>query len=1178
VTTADPPRAGSPARLFDPGHGRPDARGGHDGPGEPADPAGPDDGAEPPPFDVCGPLPRGLTLLEASAGTGKTFTIAALAARFVAEGLPLDQLLIVTFTKMATGELRERVRERLVSATDALRRALNGGRTDPSDEVATLLAAGPPEVVAQRHRRLAAAVSGFDSATIATTHGFCLQVLASLGVASDVEQDVVLVEDPSDLVDQVVDDLYVRHFAHPTNDDPLIPTKAARTIGRTVLAQPETVIVPPFSWATDQPALRRRLAEGVRLEYDRRKRAMGILTYDDVLVRLRDTLVRGPGAGARLRQRFSVVLVDEMQDTDSVQWEILRLAFDHQDSTLVLIGDPKQAIYAFRGADVFAYLKAAARAGSKATLSVNWRSDGPLLEAFDALFDGAQLGHPGITYRRVRPAEANQAARLRGAPHPEPLRVRVLHRSDQLVPLTRNGQAQTGATRRYVAEDLAADVVELLGSGAEILDRRPDGTEGPEEPVRPGHLAVLVRRNVDAQTVCDELHRVGVPAVLGGSGSVFGTTAAREWVRLFEALERPTSRERAAGAALTRFVGWDARTVGTADDDRWEALHGSLHRWAAVLRRRGVAALLEHLTTTQGIPARVLAEPSGERFLTDLRHVGQLLHAAAVTEGLGTSALGAWLRRRIEEGDDEAQSEDRTRRLESDAEAVQVLTIHRSKGLEFPIVYCPFVWDARLAKDEVPIFHDPDNHHARTIDVGMAGGGDDEFAHHQQLAQTESQGEQLRMLYVALTRAKHQVVTWWAAANDARDSALGRLLFARGRNGVVASVGTRRVPEDDDVVERLTRLGPQVGVERMAPRPPVRWAGSAPDLTATDLEAATFSRSLDLRWRRVSYTSLTQAAHDQSVGTESDEEALSDEAIARPAAARRPDPASALAETALLLGPMPANARVGTFVHRVLETVDFSQDDLAGGLAAAVEEGRRFQQLDLGDPAALVDGLATAITAPLGPAVGGWRLADIGRKHRLDELGFELPIAGGDRPTGELVMADLAAVLRNHLAPDDPLVDYAGRLEDPLLAGPVRGFLTGSLDLVFRLPDQRYVVVDYKTNRLGPPDQALTAWHYRPEALRAAMSAAHYPLQALLYLVALHRYLRWRVADYDPARHLGGALYLFLRGMSSPDRPSVDGQPCGVWSWLPPVGLVPELSDLFDRGQTGAANGRGRRR
>jgi exodeoxyribonuclease V beta subunit len=270
----------------------------------------------------------------------------------------------------------------------------------------------------------------------------------------------------------------------------------------------------------------------------------------------------------------------------------------------------------------------------------------------------------------------------------------------------------------------------------------------------------------------------------------------------------------------------------------------------------------------------------------------------------------------------------------------------------------------------------------------------------------------------------------------------------------------------------------------------------------------------------------------------------------------------------LLLAAMPAGTRVGTLIHSVMEATDFAAVDLAGEVRTALAAQLSWQHLDLGDLDVVVEGLCAGLSTPLGPLVGGVRLRDIGRGDRLDEMGFELPLLGGDTPVGELVVGDIAELLAAQLPLGDPMALYAQRLADPSLSATLRGYLTGSLDLVFRLPRERYVIVDYKTNRLGSAGEPLTAWNYRPDAIRAEMGAAHYPLQALLYTVALHRYLRWRVPGYDPERNLCGALYLFLRGMSSPTFPIVDGQPCGVWSWQPPGELVESLSDLFDRGRS----------
>ena len=1121
---------------------------------------------DPQPFDVSGPLPAGTTLLEASAGTGKTFTIAGLTTRYVAEAnLPIDRLLVITFTRMATGELRERVRERLVRAHDGLVDVLAAAEEHTDDEIVRVLADAPPSEQEVRRHRLAKAIADFDAATIETTHGFCLQVLYGLGTAGDVDREVTLVEDVRDLLEEVVDDLYLRKFAHRTNELGFSREDALK-IARKVMEQPDAAVVPGLSDADDLPSTRRRFARAVHDEMDRRKRTLKILTYDDVLIRLRDTLrdpTRGAVARARLRERYDVVLVDEFQDTDPVQWEIMHRAFGDQGTTLVLIGDPKQAIYAFRGADVDTYLRAKHLVQSEWTLDVNWRSDAGLLRAYDALFAGAQLGQAGISYRNVHAADANAAPRLVGAPVASPLRVRIVRAEDRLVARTQQGHLKAPDARELIAGDLAAETVQLLRAEPEVVTRRRDGTEVARRPLHPGDVAVLVRSNKHAVTVRDALRAVGVPAVIGGAGSVFVSESAREWLRLLEALERPASRERASLVALTQFIGWSAEEVARADEARWEDLHWSLHNWARCLRDQGVASLYETISGHTGLPARVLSRPDGERFMTDLRHLAQLLHEAGAIEGVGPTTLANWLGRRIVEADREAETEERTRRLESDANAVQVITIHRSKGLEFPVVLCPYAWDGYIHKTDVPVFHDPENAHERTIDVGCPG---PELIAHRKLEEIEGQGEDLRLLYVALTRAQHQTVLWWAGSRDTKNSPLSRLMFARGAGGEVLPHGKKSQP-DSTVEQTFSALGPEVSVEHVTPPPDVRWQPDAG--TPVDLEAALFDRSLDVDWRRVSYSSITRALHGEPlIGSEPEEPLTSDEVtpVAPWGTVGTASDEDGLRSTALGLAGMPGGALVGTIVHSALERIDFASPDLVTEVAEAVEHELAWRSVDLGNKDAAVAGLCAALESPLGPSVGEVRLCDIARRDRLDELGFEIPLVGGDLPTAQLHVSDLADVLEMHLSPGDPVRAYADRLRDQALNGVLRGYLNGSLDLVFRLPGDRFVLADYKTNRLAPPDETLTAWHYRPEAVESEMAEAHYPLQALIYSVALHRYLRWRLPGYDVAQNLGGVLYLFLRGMSASEPTRVGEHPVGVWFWRPPPGLVESLSDLFDRG------------
>ncbi len=1115
-------------------------------------------------FDVCGPLPTGVTVLEASAGTGKTYTIAALAARYVAEGMPLHRLLLVTFTRMATGELRERVRERLGGVEHGLDRVLAGVAPGDGDEVVQLLAEGSVAEVTLRRDRLRRALADFDAATIATTHGFCQEVLGGLGIAGDLERDVTFVEEVEDLVSEVVDDLYVRRF-HRGDPPPFGRAKAAE-IARLAVQNPAVPIVPA---AGGVPETRRRLALAVRDELERRKRALGVMTYDDLLTRLDDALAGDGGAvtAARLRARYGVVLVDEFQDTDPVQWDIMRRAFGDGGTTLVLIGDPKQAIYAFRGADVYAYLAAARAAAARATLDVNWRSDQGLIDAYDAMFGGAKLGHEGIVYRRVRSAGANQTARLSGAPRSAPLRIRVVSRDEPTVSQTRGGYASNASVREHIASDLAADLVALLSSAAEVERRAEDGATLSRERVRPGHVAVLVRTNRNAALVREALEAAGIPAVINGAGSVFGTEPAREWLRLLEAIERPASLPRARSAALTCFLGWSAEEAAAADDDAWEGVHHRLHDWARLLRAKGVATLTETLTLVERLPERILATIDGERRLTDLRHVSHLLHAAAAEEQLGTTALTAWLRRRIAEADRDTGDEERSRRLESDAEAVQVLTIHRSKGLEFPIVHLPFLWEAGyIPRDAQPVFfHDPDAGDARTIDVSLEG---PDFDAHREQNVVEQRGEDLRLAYVALTRAQHQAVVWWAGSYDSRNSPLGRLLFARDADGNVASSGFS-TPSDAAATARFEALADAapgcIALESSSLGLPITWTGE-PDEPA-DLGAAVFDRALDWRWRRTSYSDITAGSYEARVGSEPEEEEEVDDEPAAGGAAPAPAAGSGLLAAPSLLAGMPVGTRVGTLVHRVLEGTDFAAVDLDAELREHVSAAQARRQVDIGDPAEAVAGLRAAIETPLGALLDGRRLRDVERADRLDELQFELPLAGGDDPAGRLTLAAIGDVLRAHLPAGDPLAGYADRLDDPILRQDVRGYLTGSIDLVVRVPGPggpRFAVVDHKTNWLAGPGEALTAWHHRPAALAAEMQGAHYGLQALLYTVALHRYLRWRLPGYHPARNLAGVLYLFLRGMSGPDTPRVDGAPCGVFAWEPTPALVDALSEVLD--------------
>jgi exodeoxyribonuclease V beta subunit len=1093
-------------------------------------------------FDPYGPLPTGTTVLEASAGTGKTWTIATLATRYVAEGrAELSQLMLATFSRAATQELRERVRSRFASTLRGLH------SPDDPDPLVQLLREVPAAEFALRRRRLARALSDFDRATIATTHSFCQQVLDGLGMSGDSDPGATVVEHVDDLLREVVDDLFLRAFAVHDAAPPVITPREAREVARAAVGDRQARLEPADAGPDSAAGQRVRLASGTVEELERRKRRASVRSPDDLLVLLRDVLrdpARGPAACRRLRERYRVVLVDEFQDTDPVQWEILRRAFAGSVD-LVLIGDPKQAIYAFRGAEVLSYLAARREAGEVSVLGTNWRTDEGLVRALHHLYGGAALGHPEI---RVPPVEAH--SRQSRLPGTVPLRLRVVGRAGA-GPLGRGGYPAVAALRRRVADDVADEVVRLLESGTPLC------LDGHERPVRPGDVAVLVRKHAQAALVHDALARAGVPCVLSSGSSVFATPSARDWLWLLQALEQPHRAGRARLAALTPLVGWTAERLDAGSDDALEQVAGLLRDAAARFAEAGLAGVFEQLSGRTGLESRVLAVEQGERRLTDLRHVAQALDRVAVEQSLGLSALVTWLGERIEDPEGGSAAE-RSRRLETDAAAVQVVTVHASKGLEFPVVLVPYGWDSTTLSSPATLrLHDASGD--RVLDVGGKGGPGWDARRRQ--AEAEDDAEELRLLYVALTRAQCAVGAWWAPSAGASSSPLQRLLLGR-TPGVAEPAARVAVPEDAAALARLAAWGwpDEIAVEQVGPAQHLRWAQAASE--PGPLSAAQFRRDLDHTWRRTSYSALTSSVHeDPGVRSEPEAPEKTDEPAEPPVQEAPAAAPAAQADPGTPPSPMnglPGGAAFGTLVHAVLEIVDTGAQDLPAELRRACRDAvaRRLAPVDpVRLAAALLPVLQTSLDGSLGLASG--TLADIRPGDRLAELDFELPLSGGDTPRQvEARLADLAALLRAHLPSDDVLAPYADLLAD-VEAAPLRGYLVGSLDAVLRLPGPSFVVVDYKTNRLGRGE--LTALHYTREAMAAEMLRAHYPLQALLYAVALHRYLRWRLPGYDPGRHLGGVQYLFVRGMAGPQTPAG----CGVFDWRPPPALVTGLSDLL---------------
>ncbi|CAN5827594.1 exodeoxyribonuclease V subunit beta [soil metagenome] len=1085
------------------------------------------------PHDPSAELVAGRTIIEASAGTGKTHTVSSTVTSLVAaEGVGLEQILVVTFTRAATAELRERVRSRMVDT----RRAL-GGAGEVDDHMRHLVAVDTPtgEV---HHRRLTAALRRFDRAQIFTIHGFAQRLLASLGFASRLSPDLEPGSVDDLLVEHAAADLVVARFAHGHGNEEVLARRTLADIARAVLATPDATIVPDAGSVEGSVRNRVELAHEVVAEVRRRLRAAGAVTFDDGLAEVAAALADpgiGPAARQLLARRYAVALVDESQDTDPTQWGVLRAVFDR--SRLVVIGDPKQSIYSFRGADVESYLSAVEGAADHRTLTVNYRSDAPLIDALDALFEGATFGHDLIAYHSVRAGPERQEAGL--VPSGPALTVRRF--ADALPgPTTVRKQYTLEAIRPLVAADAAAEVVRLLSAG---LSHR-DGTS-----LSPGDLAVLCRTRLQVDLVRNELSARGVPSVAARTGGVFTSAAAEEWRRFLVGVERPDHMGLVRLAASTLLVGYTMSELSSLEDVAALDLQQRFKGWLEVLRAEGVPALLANLNAETHMAARVLSLADGERTITDLNHIAEEMHA--VWRRARVTSLAGWLDETMAEAARREtrraeESEARQRRLETDADAVQVQTIHGAKGLQYPVVLVPYAWDAPGNNPSYPVFHDPDappGATARPRLINVAGNGSPGFERHCDLARQEDAAEEGRSLYVALTRARCRLVLWWVPnTSNADRSKLHELLTDDGRSL-------------HDLIEKGGGEIAMPLVTELASIEPYQ----PPSFTMPVLARARFDRPVDHDWRRASFSSLSPE-HPLAGTPETSEEPLredelvGDEPLVEESAT--PAPAAGLAMAAL-----PRGAHFGTLVHEIIELIPFDSPDLAHSIEALLAPHLATGDWDF-DAVAFTEGMVAAMRTPLGPGPDAVRLVDLRPANTLHELSFEFPVRTSE---GVVSLADIAGVMLDHLDPTDPYRRYADTLAG-MGAQRFRGYLTGSIDLTAAVPADegtRYVVMDYKSNAMPALGPIAGPLDYGPSPLVDAMIRGNYVLQATLYQVALHRYLQWRLPGYDPGKHLGGSAYLFLRGMAGPNAPVVDGERCGVARWQPPAAMVIELSQMF---------------
>ena len=1182
----------------------------------------------------------GVRLIEASAGTGKTFTLATLLTRLVIErNLRVGQVLAVTYTEAATQELRERLRLRLELAARLANEVALMPTSIADEDSEAAVTRVMIERQAQREnpvalaRRLRQAAHEMDLAAVFTIHGFCARALAEHAVEAG--QPLIapeLIGSERELVDGVASDLW-RSLAADATDAELLqaqwrtPDALAADLPRLLHAPRIEPAAPALSTSDPLPqlldaasalraaflahgdeafaelttaveakilngnvyrkelpdTLRRALAQWCEQDdatlpiHDRldrltpqmladktnkpkkggasvptpmsplfdavalyleaaqtrtawlgaqrivlvhRIRALAAQrlaalkrqrreqTFDDLIADLATALDGPHGARLveRLRAQYAFALVDEFQDTDPRQWAIFERVFGDVASNpaLFLIGDPKQAIYRFRGGDVHTYLAAKERAALAPPLEQNFRSRPALLHAIAGLYGRA--GDTAFVDERIRFNHVAAGGQVRDEDFTRHGRIAPALTVCMLPP-PEDGRGKpqwlVSETRPLVALACVTAIHALLSdarAGQAVLREK-----GSERAPQPGDVAVLVRNHYEAALMRDALVRSGIPAVAAGRLSLFSTTQARDVLALLEALLHPDDDARLRGALATALIGLDAGTIARFDTD------AELHRewqlralaWRERWRRHGPLAMLGDVCAAQA--PRLLALADGERRLTNTLQLAEVLQEADA-RAIGEHGLADWLRMQIAEADD--SDETQQLRLESDARCVQILTLHKSKGLEFPFVFLPFAAIGRDSRNgNLSEFHDG---FERVLQLRSEATPADAAAWNNAKARQEEEerGEDARLLYVGLTRAR---LSLWLATGPFAQAELSPLARMLDDPDALSAQSGDAAIEVQRIRLPLTLPDPLQPEHREAV-PPARIA----------------QRSVPRDWWVYSFTQL---ANETTGAVEAAPRAVTEEGGAQD------EPAPVVFDGDVRF----SGSRFGNVLHGALERVDFaawSQWPHAPLPASEVVHLQKalhaegYGEDDIEDGVAALEpliGHTLTVTLPEGA-----RLGDVPSGQRLAEMEFHFAL----RST---TTTDLLSLLHAHgVLQQRNAFGLRQRLE---------GLMTGKIDLVYAHAD-RFYVLDYKSNRLPGYDH---------DTLAAAMEGSEYTLQALLYTLALHRWLRFRLgAGYDYDTHIGGIRYLFCRGLDATD-PALPG----VHAWRPPRALIEALDALF---------------
>ena len=1198
------------------------------------------------PFDLLNAPLEGISLIEASAGTGKTYNIEGLFVRLVLEKhLQVDQILVLTFTNAATEELKARIRNKLVQVKKAF--AAGGSDTPFIDSLVKRY----PDAKAGGlliHESLI----DFDKAAIFTIHGFCQRILHENAFETRNSFDTELIVSQASLLMEVVDDFWRKTFyAAPlelvgfTLNKIKGPEYFCRLLERVKtpdveivpdLAEPSLDALQPFrdalhrlksAWPTSREAvitllkdpvlnatiygnlkpvatqseltardlkvialaesmdhlthprsigyplfdhfekfttaklsrstkknqtppshpffdlcsivfeqgqrlndemeqyalfLKTRLFAFAASELRKRKKEKNIQYFDDLLITVRTALMADGSdfLADGIRQKFKAALVDEFQDTDSIQYDILSRLFAYENSLMFMIGDPKQAIYGFRGADIFSYMKAARRADARFTLAENWRSRPNLIAAVNTIFSGVDTPFvfDEIPFKDSKPAEQPSTDT------PDDAAAFILWYLDA---------AKFSPDGKPIAKAKAVGLV-ANAVGDEILR-----LVSTPNPVAPGDIAVLVRTNVQAQLIKDILVAKNIPAVLYTTANIFDSPEALEIEKILTAIADPTSISRLKAALATDIMGVTAEDLDFdhIESHWWEIRFTRNRKYYELWDQGGFIRMFRQLLALEQIQERLLGLVDGERRLTNVLHLAEILHRQATEKNTGMTGLLRWLAQQRDALTH--RLEEHQLRLESDEKAVKIVTIHKSKGLEYKVVFCPFSWESSLLKDPEFTFHDVANNRRLTLDLGS-----ESRRQHVAMAQNENLSENIRLLYVALTRAEVRCYLAWGLINQADTSAPAYLLHGGTGKQAVS-------PTDDQALLLKERVAAKTNAEvgedirrlcdnsrniiQMVPLPVS--SDSQTDVMLNNREDApvfcrNFAGKINRRWKISSFSSL--------VSTEASDVDLPDRDISLAEVA--PDLKMPADRDGTSIYSFPKGTRAGNFFHDVFEHHDFAAENPDNLVALVV---KKLQQYGF-DPEwqeTVCQTINRVTSISLRPNLPQLRLSAVRMSDRNNEMEFYFPL-------NPIAPGNLSRIFKDH-SRFEMAAEFPAQLEK-LTFAPLAGFMKGYIDMIFE-HQGRFYLVDWKSNHLGSAPE-----HYDQTALHTTMQADYYILQYHIYTLALHQHLRLRKPDYCYSDDFGGVFYIFIRGVDDNRGPDY-----GVFYDLPDADLIEALGEAL---------------